>query len=368
MWIEISDSVPTTHPTPPLGVVSILEQVASASFRGWHVLDASRPCLLWMNGLGFSMIALAAIKRAIAQIAEKRSIKSRIETRICLEGPSGIFYQSNEGIWHVSLDAFDAAAFTPSELLAEDLRDARVFEISARHYQQHKGLKGSSISLWPGHGGGNGIVPCFHATIQNRTKFVLAVTDSDRDHPEALASATSTACRKLAEKQEWIAAHYELGCREIENLLPIHLVEDSIEAIAGGSPELVGRVKVCSEVAAKNIEAHQFADLKLGTRGWHATASDTNEKRRSFWSSAAKGILGRDAVCTDECAYGSHACTCTFMPALGARTVEHFEEHCQKLSLPKQLERVKTSINAEGWLDVGRAAFMWGVADPRQRV
>lgn len=369
MWIELADDLPETFETPNLEICSVLEAVASASFHGRHLLYGSSKTLKWLGEQDISGPAKAAAARAYSRVAEHGALRACISKRVIIRS-TGMHVEKCADGWQVPIRTLIGVPFQESELLAENLRDGEVFRLSAKHYRRNAKIGGVGITLSLRNGGGNEIAPCFRATVAERRALVLTITDSDLDHPKATSGLSSRTCGQIADTAQWICEHVELPCREVENLLPLNLVEDSILADLPEATQVCDKLQQLKSILATRPDSRRYADLKEGVLGFFSTGTDGVVARREYWKSVVTDSGPNHRVtCNDNCPHTSHkSCNCLISEGLGENTVPRFLDHCRKLSDAKQMERIQTSINADDWMKIGEDVFRWGIADQPIRV
>jgi len=362
MWIELSDALPEAFPNPSVQICSVFEAIASASFHGRHVLYGSRKTLSWLLAQELGQPAKAAISRALSTVAERGAIREEIMSRLTIEA-SGQVSMDPAGHWHAPLAALVGVSFEMGEILAENLRDAEALQIAAEHFKKERRLAGLAVAASAHNGGGAEILHCFEHAVSQRRRFTLAVTDSDKDHPDASAGAPSRGCAISFADAGWICKHVELPCREIENLLPFNLVADSVTGHPQ-SAELKDSVAAIMQAAARQADVLKYADLKDGTPG--RLALDLQHPlRANYWANLSKACELGAMICETECA--QNPCACNLLPGLGPQLLQRFLDHCSQISVPKQIERMKTSHLSETWLQIGKEVFDWTLADPPVR-
>jgi len=241
--------------------------------------------------------------------------------------------------------------------------DAEIYLIAAAHYKKHNNINGLVHNLTTSGGGGNQIYPSFMNFVNRRETFCLSVTDTDKDYPGAESNLVSRSCKDLASERRWIATHLDVPARELENLLPINLVEDAIFD-DGGAVDLHVRFNNVKSKIEGDVVAWLYCDLKMGTKYSWAYGNHGNHEKSSFWRTFLHSKNPAIHGCKNGCDDG---CDCFMVDSLGERVAEKFLDFCKKISSHKQYERMKTSSNADQWLSVGKAVFDWGVAVPKSR-
>lgn len=363
MWIEFSDGLMERYPQPNIEICAILEEIAKASWQGWHAISASTATLKWLSACELSLPSKAAIKRAFSTVSERAALAAVVKGKLVLVANGEQISREDDVTWNVPIEMLKGVSFARAVLLTENIRDGKVLMLAGMHFRTTSKIRNVNFSLQLRNGGGADIAYCLEHEIHEKN-FPIVVTDGDFDYPECGPSMVSNKCDAVVAAEGWIAHHQPLPCREIENFIPVNLANDAIEADLPNSAELNVRNLQVNTVRALRPDVQKFADLKDGTRGFHATNSDVVEQRRSYWAGVAKDVRTVcSAGCGETCARQDFRnCDCRLLESIGG-IVPRVLDHCDKTSPHKQLERARTSSNYLDWLAVGERIFSWGVAD-----
>jgi hypothetical protein len=359
MWFELDDSL-EDHPTFGMQEVAALEAIAVASFSGQHVLYGSRSVLSWALKQPIGIAGQAAMRRAINRISEFGMLRKRMLWRVIFVANGKSIEHPSDDEWRVPIGLITFPLHA-ADLLAENLNDARAYQLAAKHFQTDSRLNSLRFKLSLQNGGGAEIVATFAHCIESRERMSITITDSDKKHPLDTECPTSRNCAKLAKSSNWICIHKTLPCREIENLLPWNLVQDSIEN-SGNASEISKLLDSFKFLLQNKPDALDYVDIKEGEKGYLARGILVNPELRAYWSGVVK-IFGNNCnVSCIEC-IDRDTCKCLIIPGLGPKVLTRFIEYCAQLSTHKQIERVRTSPQNERWLRLGEAVFNWGIAD-----
>lgn len=364
MWLEVDESLVDLYPTLNESQCAAFEAIALSVFHGKNSLFAKKRTLDWMMGQGLSKPAKSVCLKIKNRLSEYSSLRDIIESKIIIIDSYNDVEIDEYGFWKLPLNVLENNPVTTCALLAENLSDADIYLIAAEHYKKYKKINGLVTSLTPIGGGGNQIYPAFMRFVERKEGFCLSITDTDRDYPLAESNDTSKNCKILAEERRWIAAHMDVPARELENILPINLVEDAIFEDRG-AVDLHRRFEKIKEKVAGNPVALLYCDLKMGTKFSWSSNLHGNEEKERFWKTFLDSKNPPLTGCGNNC---GDQCECLMIDSLGERVADKFLDFCRKNSIQKQYERMKTSSNADQWLEIGRAVFNWGVATPRSRI
>lgn len=360
MWIEIEECVSNNISHANNQQIAALESIALSVFYGRHILYAKRKTLDWLCTQNISSSSKSVCQKIKSKHSELSAIRDNIGTRLVVVFGEKIFKYS-EGLWIVSIDWIAKHPVQFGELLAENLSDALIYLLAAEHYKIESGLKGVAVNLNPVGGGGSQIYPSFVSSEKNKNTFCLAITDTDKDYPDANPNQVSQKCQKLASKRTWVVDHVDVPARELENILPFYLLEDAIYSDPSAQ-ELHERMRKVKSRVCNDFQPLLYCDLKLGTKfSW---ASDKNQIKSKYWKAFIKKRNLEALRCGKEC---GESCNCHIVEPLCETIAEKFLQYCNSISPQKQYEKVKISDNANEWLTIGKAVFDWGVALPKIR-
>ncbi|WP_261499140.1 hypothetical protein [Acidovorax bellezanensis] len=363
MWLEIDESLVDLYPTATASQCAALEAIALSVFHGKNSLYAKKRTLEWICAQQLSQAAKSVCLRIKNRLSEYASLRDFIKIKIIVVSSDRELSFNDAGLWELPLSALENNPISTCTLLAENLSDADIYLIAAEHYRRHNKINGLITNLTPIGGGGNQIYPAFLRFVDRKETFCLSVTDTDKDYPSAESNDASKSCKALAGERRWIADHIDVPARELENILPVNIVEDAIFN-DDGCVELHERFSKVKGGTENSPDALLYCDLKKGTKFLWAGDAHGNKDKARFWTD----FLGSKNPPINGCGNGcNEKCECFMIESLGERIAEKFLEHCRKISGQKQYERMKTSANADQWLEVGKVVFDWGVAIPRSR-
>ncbi|MFI5445007.1 hypothetical protein [Polaromonas sp. UC242_47] len=367
MWIELSPDLENIDFAADNDALAALENILSSVFRGEHVLVGNRKTLESFQKAALSGHSKAVLRSVINRLPELLSLSELQVFKVTLRAELDITQQPEKNHWHVPLRHFSNVALVPASVLCENLRDASALLGCATHFHIEFNPRGLRISLTEDGGGGAEIAPTLEKKMRDARQFVMALTDTDRSHPDAAACLPTQKCEAIADKGSWVAAHVPLPCREIENILPINLLSDSTQA-SDARFATSDQLQYLQKNVFENSTIHLWADLKLGTKLSLCCESNVDQTERDFWRKASERIphpfkAGKDCA-IGKCPkiQGQKDCECLLAPGLGEKMLERFLEHTQTISMHKQVERIRTSSNSELWFELGKKVANWGIA------
>lgn len=120
--------------------------------------------------------------------------------------------------------------YSETILLTENIMDSLFFDHLFRYYKKKVGIRHCSSSYYPVMGGGATTFKALEYEAKERKHFCLAIVDSDKRWPNCEIGSTAKNVMSV------IKVHTPINCkayvmkrvREIENLIPFHILKDHI--------------------------------------------------------------------------------------------------------------------------------------------
>jgi hypothetical protein len=253
-------------------------------------------------------------------------------------------------------------------LLAENLIDVEAFEQAAKQYVASQGLR-SRVALERLHGGGSTTPRVFENHAKIELRWCLCITDSDRQCPSDGMSQTAQECRNIASNTSLVAAHIDLPAREIENVLPLALLEEAIPAEHRDKWNWH-----TNKLYNLRPDAHTYCDLKRGFTIRKLFSMTEGSQQKMYWKSITDNLLAASALASDclgngECSrHKDGQCDCYVIFGFGEKVLETSLEILRRRSAHDSEQRTRRDPNREPWLDIGREVFEWACAPPEIRV
>ena len=235
MLIWIDDSVKTANFFCP-AVKKGIKEIARAHERGIHFVSGQRDALRAISEMpDLDGSDRALFKRLTNNCTIDANIKENVSTFLMIVNKveAAILMkkaQNDRTYWEAPITTFgkSEAQINQAMLLAEDLNDAIVYSHAAKLYMSDKKYN-FKISLEQINGGGCNIHKSLECAIAKNERWCLCITDSDRISPEGDLSDSSKSCNQVIERYpHYIISHTVLAVREIENLIPISLLEKAV--------------------------------------------------------------------------------------------------------------------------------------------
>lgn len=288
--IELSDETQLS--------LSVIEKLVNAHIDGYHLVTASRPVVERLLALGvFSMRQRAALQYDIlAKASTTRSILESVSftVKVHLDNEIPLRDRENQILTHVR-DLNDPQILGPASILVEDIEtDGRFYEALCHMFAGEINI-GWVPRLNLVQGGGTSIAQQYKRKAEDGLP-ALCLSDSDRAAPRAPLSGTAAAVQKIVgtERRKFTFARI-LDVREVENLVPIQVIEDIFER----ARDVQKRIEFLRRIHDHSCEPHcrateefwRFVDLKDGyTRGFiNRQSEDVRSYLLKMWNVGSSG-------------------------------------------------------------------------------
>lgn len=345
-----------------------LNTVLSSYMRGNHYVLGEKNVLSALEiSAGVPENCASVLRNIRHNLPTTTQLLDAIELRINVVGTSQSFKKdATQNHWNIPITEFARLSSDPTVLICEDVTDADMYSHAAAHYAlsvRMSTLRRNHLSI----GGGGGSTPLqYKRLIDRRTAFVLCVTDSDRESPaDSAGGITRQRCEKHAKDTDWVTKHHA-GCfRELENIIPLGLLERVLTDIQQESLRFNQKIEKDAQ-----IEVLGYGDIKKGTPLQAIAKYPKGHPNRLHWSTAVKtsisnGQADQDCWNAKGCTKLG-ACTCKVFDAIGENVANGVLKYLNESTHHKSFEAVKTSANKKEWLETGRLVFEWCCAPTPQ--
>ena len=345
-----------------LSEIASLERLAGACFRGLHLLTIESPkvavCLLEQPKGTFSSPAISIFKKSLSNYTFQGGLDTLKLVSIVIAPDAAVPSVLTRHKRVVSFSAMHSLSFESTTLLAENIVDAKIFEISGRHFLADRRIKGLTLAAVPRGGGGSTIVPELQEIVQQRKQVCLAFTDSDHSFPGCGPSSTSSKCAKLTNGCA-IVEHQELSVREVENLVPTNLLQEFADSI-----EIGAAVDCYIRILKVDLNIKRFVDIKDGLSGLAYFKLSGECAQRLYLDGILDSNSRLQRRCKDreQCEFPGGRCHCAVIPRVG-QVGTKFHEWLSERSNHKALESISGHWR-EYWLDIGETVLAWCCAQP----
>lgn len=339
------------------GLVQLLYSVA----QGRHVLFGDTSVLeklLILDRLTDTLVSV--VRKTICDRPTVGALRKAINRFVYVVESDRVLLNETDS-WSITLDFLAENGAPRSALLCEGEVDTKLYSICAKHYATHMKFT-PTISLSLQSGGGASISAVYERELNCREKFVLCITDSDKDYPDAEICQVSKECGEVGMIKGWPTRHFCLYVRELENVIPFNLIEAAV--CDGGCRSTKERLAALFDAFKNDKGRLEFVDMKNGI-------SVSTALKLDWWGEAfrCRSSYRRAERCKKifECDPGERDCSCVFVPMIAEKISEMVLGFCEKNSMHKTLKIAATSFNFHRWLEVGAVAYEWGLAAEKIR-
>lgn len=345
-----------------------IEKIAHCAFEGAHIVAVESVQVV--HGLlaapagTFGAVTIAVLKKLAASFSFQGWLRDSSLTIAMVTTAGGAAEVSRRSGRVLTLADIRRLSLEPTTLLAENLVDAQVYAIAAKHHVAASGLRGVEVSATTRGGGGSTIVPELEEIVRRSERVCLALTDADLTWPGAGESDAARRCARLVGRATLPVGHESIPVRELENLIPPTVL---LELVA--EPERVDSVRRLSTLCAQVPHVRECADIKDGVAGSRVFRLPEGSPERDFLGDLLRRRHGNENRCVrnNDCERerNNGECDCVCVPKVGA-VAPKFHEWLAHRSAPKALESFASPWR-ESWLSVGAKVFAWCCSQPRMR-
>lgn len=256
-------------------------------------------------------------------------------------------------IWQLSL--LDAVNWLSerTKLISEGLDDTALYEQAAKCYAIKEDLPINNIALSHEITGGCGGAPSIiDQKIKEKTSPILLILDSDKLSPSHTGHPSLLKCKKR-QKDEVVYYFKELRARELENIIPLSFIEESILKLDEDNhrDSLVNGVDVLKKFNQTNGVHYLYLDIKNGT---------------CFNRVITQGIAVSDFFSTvpafEGCSCANKVCKGKISPPLGTNIITIVRDYLQNDPLRRNDKRVMPGLPLD-WIEAGELVYSMGFAN-----
>lgn len=367
MFIWLDDSIKGALNNHEMVAQIGLSTILQAVYRREHFVLANRDLLEEIS----KSPTLAEHERKLAhalasRLTEVGSLENIFSQRVTIVFDQGTNLEKTKDGWRIQLTEVGRRGLRPTTLLGEDITDVQLFIEAANHYLISKNVASllAPRAELRGAGGKGNVWRSFAVTATQSHEWCICVTDSDRlTHlcgPQPLTKHIDSVVNK--NQSSSICGHYVLPTLEIENILPISLINHAVEN------REVARKSWESLTSIRRTPTHilQHADLKFGTTLWSIAKLAPKSSQRKIWDEEIRRISDPGHI-ESQCHHGvckkslnKHSpCDCKVTPPISETICEDALSVLKKRSTRDSFNRIASDKNIESWLEVGRVVIDW---------
>lgn len=339
-----------------------IEALLSAYQNNYHVLFMDMKLLRQFDtqfGASLSLNARKALALLNNRMPTYRSelsiVKSKVIVVIDDEG-NNIAKRDGDN-WIVPLSHL-SLGLLQTTLIGENDRDADFYAYLADRYRAINKYNAFSVASRARGGGGSGIGVAIQSYLASEISPCLCITDSDKLHPEYAASPTVTKCRELTDAPTKIVDYICLEEREVENFIPIPLLQKVISDYERFARDL-------EAIRGFKNSMWPYLDIKKGiSLNW---INRKDPPTQQYWSDISKHLQNRQvscSTCDDDSLEENNGCSCTFIPGLGEKTLDRTLKY---LKDSPDRETNQLLLADARWMVLGQAVLDYLIAPRGER-
>lgn len=348
--------------------VSSIDRLAHSAFEGSHIVAIESPqvaqALLSAKDGTFGAVTTAVLKKILANFTFQGGLLSHglICATVTTVPSAAVVAKRADRV--LTLDDIRGMSLEPTTNLAENVTDAKVYEIAAKHFIANERLRGLCVAACVRGGGGSEIYPELQEIVAQARQVCLALTDSDARWPDCGQSNTARKCEQLIRDAQIPTGHSGIPVRELENLIPTKIL---LEIVDGN--DILDSVKKLERLIGLVPEVRCCGDLKDGVNGVRVFQLREGSPERTFLSfllaqnHPGQNCCEQSSDCVKE--RNGAECSCVAIPKVG-NVASRFHDWLVNRSSHKALESFCPPWR-DAWLSVGATTFAWCCAQPRIR-
>jgi hypothetical protein len=337
-----------------------LENFLHAHYAGRHVvcLDLAQCARLKSIAGVFSLRARDAIEAIGFQQSEIRGLRNRVRWRMKVGlGPTftgAALTRAGKEVIHVHLHHFhEDERSARSVMLGENLTDAALYVAMGKAFAADNNWP-AQISFEERGGGGSTTAPTFARLVADE-RIVLAITDSDKRHPEGPLGGTADKLSRIA--HDAFQHVHILQVRSAENLISSAVYREALARKQHKLPAL-GRMLQAEATPSKQAW-RDHAELKGGLKLFELRAMPAGPEA-TFWFGAAVDLKRDHCQQALPCAKVED-CRCYVTDALGGDALELVVEWLKPRD-PKRNAKLLGLATGTPLGDLCEKVLAWGLA------
>lgn len=244
-------------------------------------------------------------------------------------------------------------------MLTENIEDSDFYKIIGKFYENTCNIKNCLLDFEKRMGGGSTTVKVFENIVEERQRLCLCIVDSDQKFYNAFNEKIGETMGKMKEfiknKPEdlwWKVLFLEV--HEIENLIPIHWMEEVTKEIQGAE-QGIAFLQYLSRLEEKHSPVF-FFDIKKGIKAdmFHCPDEENREKWkkyqksdlfRAYWKTYIEGFgIDLDKIHEEPVVHG-----------ICHDILVRVNQNMNKLTDQYQIDEYLQNM----WLTIGQVIFSW---------
>ena len=346
-------------------IVDALENIARARREGKHLIFASRNNLKVLKEYPLlSDTARRVFNKLYNQLPQMDVYRQHFIRRveIVAEDVFEIFSEGNHKVIRISAKNLRDFSFVmDSVLLAENQDDIKFYKKLTQTYLHWSGLGHIKISCESRGGGGQNTVNEFKEIIDQKNRLCLCIVDSDRKFPNSNLGSTASSVQKIVdENQSPLAELFILDQRELENILPTRLLEETVN----NDPNRMNGVLFLEELEKSNFsDARHYLDIKKGLKLGKVLNQPNGSLFANYWTQVANCMQNKAFNISQKCrtnhnCHDETGCTCIVAVGLGDSILTDVITTLERNSSQKIGEMVREPLKTT-WGHIGEILIAW---------
>lgn len=371
MIYEIDESCLETISTGDSNSIAFLEQLALDRRRCKNIIVANRNVLSQLaNTPSLSEVSRKIYKVIGNRVSEHKLLLKHAKRycRIVAENNgTSIINNGGKEIFLLEINEAVSKDFTSkSIMLAENEEDILFYKLLGQYYILQNQMGNIKIDFEPRNGGGSTTYMVLQGILTSRDRMSLCIVDSDKKYASAEPRETMKKVQEIVDGKT--RDHFDvifLDVHEIENLLPLSVLEDIVEKLKIDDKGIEFMKFLLSQDASKTSPVFYY-DVKKGIpRTAYILEDDADDERkrkyrkleeyRKYWLPYIESFGVKIGTENDAIIVG--VCDKTLKHALGYFDLLRSEKRMETLVVDSHLR--------ETWLEIGEKVYCWGCVGGR---
>lgn len=335
-----------------------IEILLISAAKGNAFVVFSREGWEWLSGVDWlGLTGKKYINRKLASFSYQKAFFDVCRNKVFIHKDGAV----DDGGCFVELKRIETSFFEACRLICEDLSDAFIYEVAAKHAALERGLSNPDdhVGFDFINGGGDRTGKSAEESIASGRSFVCVV-DSDVKFPGGGSGETAKKVFKI--KGGFPSPFFKrikTHGRYVESYIP--------EGVASGFTGVSGNFIRVFSFLRKNHFASAFIYCPVKTGMSYKKMLRYSSSFKDYWSPLYLILqdYGADVPCMNFHDCNERQCQCYVVPGSGCNLAEQFLKYLSSKTLKETYDAMKFS---EGWLDIGGELFDSFFVDARVTV
>ena len=333
--------------------------------EGKHIVSGRRPVLeSILSQCLLSAKAKATLKKIRNEVTQYLLLQGAVNRymRVVYKATKAVEERGDQRILHVPVSQLqDSSTLQETILLAENLRDTKLYLHCGQVYKAHLRMKALRVTAETRGGGGSQVVDEFRSIAgKEPPRLCLCVVDSDKKSPDGAVGDIARRIKSKAEANHPMCEAFVTRVGMIEN----HLSTKQLSESSIGDKDRMAAVSFLEQIESDGaVELRKFLNLKKGINLLEIMNRSPGDPVRVFLIGQLRALYRRKAISGGPClecreCVPDASCCCDPVPGFGETILDNVLEKLKKMSISK-IEESLCETTRDEWLHIGKLVFAW---------